>query len=473
MFDKNYNFVLVCNNNLKLYDMSKLISRKNFLSYTALAGATAAMGTVVPSLTSCSSDSSKVAYTPLRDINGEYVPLLPDKATDGAPLKVGLIGCGGRGSGAVENLLAAANGVTITALGDVFADRLEGVRTTLKDKYSSEVADANCFVGFDAYQKVIDSGVDAVMICTPPVFRPMHYKYAVEKGKHCFLEKPIAVDVAGYRTILASSKQADSQGLSVITGTQRHHQRCYVESYKKVVGEGLIGEITGGQVYWNQSMLWYRDREKGWTNMEWMIRDWVNWKWLSGDHIVEQHVHNIDVFLWFSGLKPVSAVGFGSRHRRVTGDQYDNFSIDFTMENGIHMHSMCRQTDGCENNVSEFIQGTKGSWSSQDGCKIKDLAGNIIWEYDYDAEKAEHAQTDPYTLELVAWVDQMRSGNVVNQAVPTAESSLAAIMGRESAYTGGVYTRESTLALDQDYMAKDLSISNVDMSEYTVRVPGK
>ena len=177
------------------------------------------------------------------------------------------------------------------------------------------------------------------------------------------MEKPICVDGPGARSIMTTAKKAESQGLVVVTGTQRHHQRKYVESFKQIQ-KGMIGEIVSGNVYWNQSMLWYRNREKSWSDMELMIRDWVNWKWLSGDHIVEQHVHNIDVFNWFTGKKPVKCVGFGARQRRLTGDQYDMFSVDFEYEGGVRLHSMCRQIDGCKNNVSEFIQGTKGSWTS-------------------------------------------------------------------------------------------------------------
>ena len=327
------------------------------------------------------------------------------------------------------------------------------------------------FVGLDAYKQVIDSGVDVVIVATPPVFRPVHFQYATEKGKHSFLEKPICVDPVGYRTIMATAKQAAAKNLCVVTGTQRHHQRSYVESYKKIM-EGLIGEITGGTVYWNQNMLWYRDRQPGWNDCEYMIKDWVNWKWLSGDHIVEQHVHNIDVFTWFSGLKPVKAVGFGSRHRRITGDQYDNFSVDFTMENGIHMHSMCRQIDGCANNVSEFIQGTKGSWSS-DTMEIKDLAGNVIWKYDSEAEKANFKQTDPYTLEHVNWINCIRGGKQIEQASETAISNMAAIMGRESAYTGAETTWDAMTASALDYTPKDLNLGKMDMSGFVVPVPGK
>ncbi|KAA6309883.1 Glycosyl hydrolase family 109 protein, partial [termite gut metagenome] len=207
---------------------------------------------------------------------------------------------------------------------------------------------------------------------------------------------------------------------------------------------------------------------------EWMIKDWVNWKWLSGDHIVEQHVHNIDVFTWFSGLKPVYATGFGSRQRRITGDQYDNFSIDFTMENGIHLHSMCRQIDGCADNVSEFIQGTKGSWSTANGnTVINDLAGNEIWKYDYAAEEQAFKQTDPYVLEHVNWVNHIRSNKPIDQASETAVANMAAIMGRESAYTGAKTTWEEMIASTLDYTPQDLNLGKMNMSAFVVPVPGK
>ena len=192
----------------------------------------------------------------------------------------------------------------------------------------------------------------------------------------------------------------------------------------------------------------------------------------SKSTVVTPMLHNIDVFTWFSGLKPIKAVGFGSRHRRITGDQYDNFSVDFTMENGIHMHSMCRQIDGCANNVSEFIQGTKGSWSS-DTMEIKDLAGNVIWKYDSEAEKANFKQTDPYTLEHVNWINCIRGGKQIEQASETAISNMAAIMGRESAYTGAETTWDAMTASALDYTPKDLNLGKMDMSGFVVPVPGK
>lgn len=449
------------------------ISRRSFLKSSAMAGALGAIGTgsAVGALTSCAGGEKAETLKALKEPGTYYIPELPDKATAGKELKAGVIGCGGRGSGAAFNFLNAADGVTIVALGDTFQDRVDGLADNLKKEKNIDIPADKRFVGLDAYKQVVDSGVDVVIIATPPVFRPIHFQYATEKGKHSFLEKPICVDPAGYRTIMATAKQAQAKNLSVVTGTQRHHQRNYVESYKKVM-EGLIGEITGGTVYWNQSMLWFRDRQKDWNDCEYMIKDWVNWKWLSGDHIVEQHVHNIDVFTWFSGLKPVKAVGFGSRHRRVTGDQFDNFSIDFTMDNGIHMHSMCRQTDGCVSNVSEFIQGTKGSWNSA-SMEIKDLAGNVVWKYDYEAEKANFKQNDPYTLEHVNWVNCIRADKPIEQASETAVSNMAAIMGRESAYTGGETTWEGMTASPIDYTPKDLNLGKMDMTAFVVPVPGK
>ena len=440
------------------------LNRREFLTRSAKIGAAAVVAPTL--LSSCSDKGNKLVA--LKPEGTYYVPELPDKAIDGRELKAGLVGCGGRGTGAMLNLLEAANGITITALGDVFADRLEGARNSLNEKFGQTVPDENCFLGFDAYQKVIDSGVDMVILATPPAFRPDQFKYAVEKGVHAFLEKPIAVDPKGYRTCMAAAKMAEAKGLSVITGTQRHHQRNYVEAYK-LIQQGYIGEITGGNVYWNQGMLWYREREKGWSDMEWMIRDWVNWEWLSGDHIVEQHVHNIDVFMWMTGLTPVKATAVGARHRRVTGDQYDQFSIDFEFENGIHLHSMCRQIDGTSTNVSETIHGTKGYWSSEDNT-IRDLKGNIIWQYEDDAQ---FTQFNPYTLEHVDWVNHIRKGTQHEEASGTAASSLAGVMGREAAYSGKTLTWDEMVASELDLMPAKLEIGPMDMSNYKVHVPGE
>ena len=455
--------------------MDSKINRRSFLRNSALIGG--ALGTVGVSgnafLSSCS-DNTKQKLVPLKDPGTYYIPELPDLAKDGKELKAGLIGCGGRGKGAVYNFLAAANGVTITALADTFKDKADDVAASLLKDKNITIPEEKRFVGFDAYQKVIDSDVDLVIVATPPYFRPIHFKYAVEKGKHAFLEKPLFVDATGYRSIVATAKQAAAKNLVVFTGNQRHHQRCYVESYKKIM-EGFIGEITGGVVYWNQDQLWFRERKKEWSDCEWMIRDWVNWKWLSGDHIVEQHVHNIDVFMWFTGMKPVSAVAFGSRERRVTGDQFDFFSTDFVMENGIHLHSMCRQINGCENNVSEFIQGTKGSWTSFNGeYAIRDLAGNVIWKFDLDAEKAQYKQTDPYTLEHVSFINHIRDNQPMEMVSGLSVANMSGLMGRDSAYTGNKSEWDSATAAAQDFTPADLSLTGkMNMSGFVVPVPGK
>ena len=443
------------------------MNRRSFLQASTVLG----VGSVVGASALLASCKDGNALVPLKNPGEFYVPELPDMAIDGRELKVGVIGCGGRGSGAVKDLLAAANNIKVVALGDVFADRMGGLQRDLNNNHGQNIPDDKCFLGFEAYKQVIDAGVDMVILATPPAFRPVHFQYATQKGKHSFMEKPIAVDAKGYRTIMASAKQAQAKNLSVVTGMQRHHERRYVEANKQIQA-GLIGEITGGNVYWNQSMLWYRNRQKEWSDMEWMIRDWVNWTWLSGDHIVEQHVHNIDVFLWMSGYKVAKATGFGSRQRRVTGDQYDNFSIDFEMENGVHLHSMCRQIDGCSNAVGEIIYGTKGVYSSFDNT-IKDLKGNVIWKYDDEAAKAEFKQHNPYVLEHVDWVNHIRKGTMYDEATECAISSLVGVMGRESAYTGRTITWDEMSKSDLDLVPEKLELGDMDMTAYQVAVPGK
>ena len=445
---------------------NKEMNRRDFLQATGMLG----VGIVGTSalLSSC---GKKTANAPLREAGTYYIPNLADKADNGKEIRLGVVGCGGRGSGAVDNVFASADGIKVVALGDTCADRMGGLREEIKNLHGQEVPEEMCVLGFDAYKKVIDAGVDYVILATPPAFRPEHYKYAVEKGVHCFLEKPLCVDPKGYRTVMAAAKQAQAKNLVTVCGTQRHHQREYVAAYQKI-SEGIIGEITGGNVYWNQPMLWYRNREKGWSDMEWMIRDWVNWTWLSGDHIVEQHVHNIDVFLWMSGLKVKQATGFGSRQRRITGDQYDNFSVDFECENGVHFHSMCRQIDGCSSHIGEVIFGTKGYWKGWEE-KIYDYDGNVLWEFDWDGERAKHPQFDPYTLEHVDAINHIRKGEGLDEATACAMSTLAGIMGRESAYTGKTVTWDEMSQSEMNLVPENPQMGPMDMSKYKVPVPGE
>lgn len=439
------------------------ISRRNFLGTTAVAGIS---GIAFPTLlTGCSSEKSKKPAV-------EVMTFL-DQAPDGPELKAGLIGCGGRGTGAAIDFLSAGPNLKITALGDVLQDKIDACREELKKQKNAEVADENCFVGFDAFQKVIDSGVDVVICATPPFFRPEHFAAAVDARKHVFLEKPVCVDPVGARSVIATARKAQGLGLSVVTGTQRRHQRDYVATYKNIA-EGMIGEIVAANCYWNQGKLWHRDRDPKWSEMEFMIRDWVNWCWLSGDHIVEQHVHNLDVIHWFTGKYPVKATGFGSRQRRVTGDQYDNFSIDFVFENGMHMHSMCRQINGCVNDVSERIQGTKG-WTN---CRnaIYDAAGTEIWKYEYpvaeDGQPGKDVKVSPYLQEHIDLVTAIRTGKPFNEAENTATSTLVAIMGRISAYTGKEVTMDEMMNTDLKLGPTLFAFGPVDVSK-TVPVPGE
>jgi predicted dehydrogenase len=448
------------------------LSRRQFLSAATVAGAGALVtgGSVLSSSCGGGEVESKQPpkHPPIERLKAWRIPTLTDKAIDGKEIKVGLVGCGGQGTGDLIKVTKAANGIKIVALGDVFQDKVNSTRESVKKETGQDVPEANCFVGFDAYQKVIDQ-VDLVLLITPPVFRPLHFEAAVKAKKHIFMEKPICVDVAGALKLLAVSKIADTNKLVVCTGTQRRHQRRYVESFKQIA-DGAIGEITGGNVYWNQNQLWYRDRQKEWSDVEWMIRDWVNWTWLSGDHIVEQHVHNIDVFNWFSGLKPVAGIGFGARHRRITGDQYDMFSVDFEYENGIHMHSMCRQIDGCSGPVTEFVQGTHGSWR---GDKIVDIAGNEIWKWDGEKEKNDFQQRDPYVLEFVDLITAIRENKPFNETEDTANSSLLAVLGRESAYTGQRITWEKLKQTNMDLLPPDLKLGNSDLVKSVAPTPGK
>jgi myo-inositol 2-dehydrogenase / D-chiro-inositol 1-dehydrogenase len=445
---------------------SNNFSRRKFLSGAAAVGAAGAMG--VGTLASCAGGGETAGNTGVFDFQKrEYkLPPMLDTAPDGPELKAGIIGCGGRGSGAAINFLDAGPNLTITALGDVFQDRVDSLKEKLKNEKSLEVPDENCFVGFDAFEKVIDSGVDIVILATPPKFRPEHFEAAVKARKHVFMEKPLAVDSAGIRQVIAAAKMADSQGLKVVTGTQRRHQHNYVNLWNEINNNG-IGHIVSANVYWNGGKLWHRDNNPSWSEMEWMIRDWVNWCWLSGDHIVEQHVHNIDVANWFIGSHPTKAVGFGSRQRRVTGDQYDNFSVDFIYEDGRHVHSMCRQINGCANGVYEIFHGTKAIAITAGGKnQIVDAQGNQLFE-------AQGSETSPYVQEHINLVTCIRQDIPFNEAEATAESNLVAIMGRVSAYTGKEVTYDEMMNSDMKLGPTTYVMGDIGYIENaTVPVPG-
>ena len=436
-------------------------SRREFIETVGLIGAAGAVGAMVAG---CSGGVGE------RYADYPWPPLL-EKAPDGPVLKAGLVGCGGRGTGAALDFLSAGPNLEIVSLADCFRDRLDSCRETLREEKGVEVSEELCFTGFDAYEHLLETDVDLVLLATPPYFRPEHFEACVDARKHVFMEKPVAVDPVGARSVMASARTADGLGISVVTGTQRRHQADYLETFRRVA-QGEIGDVVSACCYWNGRVPWWRERQSSWSDIEYMVRDWVNWTWLSGDHIVEQHVHNLDAISWFLGdAHPERAVGLGGRWRRPSGDQYDFFSIDFTFENDVHVHSMCRQIAGCSNNVSELVRGTKGYTNCVDGIMQTD--GTQAWEYPYALdEEGEKVRPQPYRQEHVDLVTAIRTNTPVNEAARTAVSTLTAIMGRISCYTGQEVTwdemMESGLKLGPDRVAFGPS----DLVQAVVPVPG-
>jgi myo-inositol 2-dehydrogenase/D-chiro-inositol 1-dehydrogenase len=364
-------------------------------------------------------------------------------------IRVGVIGCGGRGTGAARDCMRGADGVEIVAMGDLMADRLARSRETLAKAVSEapalapkfKVTDDRCFTGFDAYQKVIASGVDLVILASPPGFRPAHLEAAVAAGKHIFTEKPVAVDAAGIRSVLATAKAARAKNLGIVAGTQRRHQAEYVDAIKRIQ-DGAIGHVVSGQVFWNQGGLWSREKEAGWTDAEWQIRNWLYFTWLSGDHIVEQHVHNIDVANWVMGAHPLKAMGVGGRQFRTEpkyGHIYDHFAVDFEYPNGARVVSMCRQIEGTRDRIGEHFIGTAGN---SDASTY--IQGAKVWKYD-----APETRVSPYVQEHTDLIASLRAGAPLNELQQVAESTLSAIMGREAAYTGQEITWDEMLNAKQ------------------------
>jgi len=329
-----------------------------------------------------------------------------------------------------------------------------------------------CFSGFDSYQKVIDSGVDIVLLCTPPAFRPMQVEAAVNAKKHIFMEKPCAGDPVGARSILVSGKKAESLGLSVISGTIRRVQKDYMETYRRVAN-GEIGEIVSAHIIRNGGSLWIHTRKPGWSDLEYMLRNWGNFCWLSGDHIVEQFIHEIDVMNWHLGKIPVRAVGYGGRQRRMTGDQYDFFSIQYVYDNGMRTHCAARQIKGCSNEKREIIAGTKG-FADCSGI-LYDLKGNQIWKYptpkEGDADQTWKV-TNPFVQEHINFVTSIRTGKPVNECEQQANSTLIAMMGRISAYTGKDVTWEELINSDLSLVPRTFSFDQKYEVNETIPVIG-
>lgn len=439
---------------------SKNIDRRKFLENSAIAGSLGILGASL--LSGCSRK---------RDAAELGLPLLDDRAPKGKKLKAGLIGCGHRGTGALLNFLSAGPDLEVGALADVFPDKIAEVRQRLL-RYKIEVPDERCFSGLDAWKKVMESDVDVVLLVTPPYFRPLHFKAAIEAKKHVFMEKPVAVDPVGIRSVIATARLAKTMGLNVVTGTQRRHQRDYVATFERVAN-GAIGTPLAAKAFWNQEHVWFRRRQEGWNDMEYMLRNWNNFTWLSGDHILDTHIHNIDVVNWFMESTPNAAIGYGGRHRRVTGDQFDFFSVSFEYGNGKFSHSMCRQIDNCANGVGEIIIGTEGYTNCQNTIYRHD--GSIKWQYQYpndkDGNPTSTVKISPYIQEHIHLVTAIRTNHYVNEGEQTALSNLTAIMGRESAYTGKRITWDEINNSELKLGPEDIIMGDVSMT-FETPVPG-
>ncbi len=399
-------------------------------------------------------------------------------------IRVGVIGCGGRGSGAADNVLNSAARVKIVALADVFEGPVKELRNKINHEFSEkrvvkefgnggDITDDRVFIGLDAYQKLIDCPeVNYVILTTPPGFRPLHIAAAVAAGKSLFTEKPVAVDGPGVRKVLAANEEAVKKGLHIVAGTQRRHQRGYLETMKRI-HDGDIGTITALRVYWNGQGIWFHKRKPGMTDVAYQLNNWYHFLWTCGDHICEQHIHNLDVANWAMMGHPIRCDGIGSRTpenpSRPAGDPnevgqiFDNFSIDYEYDGGVHMYSSCRHIPGTANNVSEAIVGSNGVCQAN----AYTIRGRKVFSRD-----ADRRSVDPYVQEHSDLIAAIRDSKPINELKTVAESTLTAIMGRMSAYTGKPVTWEFALNSKLDTFPKNLTW-DTKLTVDPTPVPGK
>jgi predicted dehydrogenase len=427
--------------------MSEQQNRRDFLKTTSVAAAGAALSTL--------------ALTP------------PVHAADSDTIKVGIIGCGGRGSGAAEDVLRAAPNVQIVALGDVFKFRVDGLRNRLQRFVANDATakdfgnkvdlpDDRCFASLDAYEKVINSPANYIILTTPPGFRPIHIQATVAAKKNFFTEKPVGVDGTGIRKVLDAYDKSKEAGLHIAAGTQRRHQAGYIETMKRV-HDGEIGDLVSLRCFWNGGPIWFRKRselaENGVKDSElaYQLHNWYHFLWVCGDHICEQHVHNIDVCNWAMNNRPQRVFGVGGRAQlphgnpSEVGNKFDHFMLDYEYPNGVHMLSMCRQMSDCDGNlkgiggISEALVGTKGTCQAD----TYTINGKPV--------AARRKQRDPYVQEHTDLITSIRKNEPLNELKNVAESTLTAIMGRMAAYTGKAVTWEQALRTKEDTMPHRLA----------------
>jgi predicted dehydrogenase len=383
-------------------------------------------------------------------------------------LRVGLIGCGDRGTGAAAEALNADQNVKLVAMGDAFADRLQSSLAKLREDKTVnakvDVREDRCFVGFDAYRQVIESGVDVVLLAEPPQFRPRHLKAAVEAGKHVFAEKPVAVDAPGIRSVLATCEEARKKRLSIVSGLCLRYSRGFQESIQRI-HDGALGEIRALMANDYRGSIWVKPRQPKWTDMEWQMRNWYYFTWLSGDFNVEQHVHFLDICSWImKGEYPVRAVGMGGRQVRVGpeyGNIYDHHSVVYEYANGTRLFSNCRQQPGCHADMSCDVLGANGhAHLSEEDLTI---AAGTTWKYSGPDNNVYQTEHD----ELFA---SIRSGKPVNNGEYMAKSSMLAIMGRMATYTGQSITWDQAINSREDLAPGNLEWGSVPAP--SVAMPG-
>jgi myo-inositol 2-dehydrogenase/D-chiro-inositol 1-dehydrogenase len=389
----------------------------------------------------------------------------------GSTLRVALVGCGGRGSGAAAQTLLN-DGVKLVAMADAFKDRLENSYNNIKKQHEDkvEVPEENRFVGLHGYKQAIELA-DVVILATPPGFRPLMFEAAVNAGKHIFMEKPVGVDAPGIRKVLENARKADEKGLKVVVGLQRHYQIQYQETLRRYL-DGMAGDFIAAQAYWNGAGVWVRDRKEGMTEMEYQVLNWYYFNWLCGDHICEQHIHNLDVINWFKGEFPVSAQGMGGREVRKGkqfGEIYDHHYVEYTYADGTKLNSQCRHIKGCWNRVSETIYGSKAVITPG---RIVDYSGNVLWSH--------RGQGDPnaYEVEHARLYDAIRNDKPLNNAYYGAKSTFTSILGRYATYSGQLVKWDEALAANNSLMPDRLEwdadpkvMPDAD-GNYPVAIPG-
>ncbi len=391
-------------------------------------------------------------------------------------IKVGLIGCGGRGSQAAEQALSTEGKVKLVAIADAFRDRIDSAINRrewqrLGDRI--DVPEERKFVGFDAYKQVLETDCDLVILATPPGFRPIHFEAAVNAGKHVFMEKPVAVDGPGIRRVLEAAKVAKQKELGVGVGLQRRHEQHYIDTINRI-HDGEIGDIILTRVYWNNPGVWVNPRQPKQTEMEYQMRNWYYFNWLCGDHIVEQHIHNLDVSNWVKNMVPAKARGMGGREVRKGidhGQIYDHHAVEYTYPDGTTMLSMCRHQPGTWDLVTEYAHGTKG-WSHVAGSRLFDHAGETLWRFRGPTPAGYQKEHD----DLFA---SIRNGTPYNEAEFGATSTMTSILGRMATYSGQEITWDEAMASEVDLSPKHYAFDAEppvlpnENGAYPVAVPGK